>query len=259
MFPKHLHGSFSFRSVASLVVLLLPLLVGSASWAQSAPCALSKTNPSVTICTPANNAVVTSPFTVIAGTTDTSHPVTAMKIYLDNVSVYSVKTNTLNAPITASVGTHHLTVQAWDSSGKVFKQSETITVSSSITAPTASIGASPTTIIQGQNATLSWSSTGATSAQINNGPGAVATSGSVVVTPAVTTTYTLTVTGAGGTATAQATVTVTSNTPTASITANPRTIASGQSSTLTVTAANATSVVITDKLDSTKYALANTG
>src|ERR1035437_261659 len=140
MFPKHLHGSFSFRSVASLVVLLLPLLVGSASWAQSAPCALSKTNPS-------------------------------MKICLDNVSVYSVKTNTLNAPITASVGTHHLTVQAWDSSGQVFKQSETITVSSSLTAPTASIGASPATIIQGQSATLSWSSTGATSAQINNGPG----------------------------------------------------------------------------------------
>jgi len=36
-------------------------------------------------------------------------------------------------------------------------------------------------------------------------------------------------------------------------------LCSGQSSTLTVTAANATSVVITDNLDSTKYALANTG
>ena len=235
------------------------LLAAGTSWAQSLPCKLSTTSPSVTVCAPANNAIVTSPFQVIAGTTDTSHPVTSMRIYLDNVSVYSVKTNTLNTPVTATAGTHHLTVQAWDSAGTVFKQSETITVSSSVIAPTASIGASPTTIIQGQNATLSWSSTGAISAQINNGPGAVATSGSVVVSPTVTTTYTLTVTGAGGTATAQATVTVTSNAPAASIAANPTTIASGQSSTLTVTAANATSVVITDNLDSTKYALANTG
>ena len=259
MSRKHLHGRSPFRSVVFLAVLLMPLLIGGASWAQSPPCALSKTSPSVTICTPANNAVVTSPFAVIAGTTDTSHPVTAMKIYLDNVSVYSVKTNTLNTPVTASVGTHHLTVQAWDSSGKVFKQSETITVSSSPSAPTASIGASPATIIQGQSTTLSWSSTGATSAQINDGIGTVATSGGVTVSPAATTTYTITVTGAGGTATAQATVTVTTASPAVSIGANPTAIASGQSSVLTATATNATGVVITDNLDSATYPLAATG
>jgi len=259
MSRKHLHGRSPFRSVVFLAVLLMPLLIGGASWAQSPPCALSKTSPSVTICTPANNAVVTSPFAVIAGTTDTSHPVTAMKIYLDNVSVYSVKTNTLNTPVTASVGTHHLTVQAWDSSGKVFKQSETITVSSSPSAPTASIGASPATIIQGQSTTLSWSSTGATSAQINDGIGTVTTSGGVTVSPAATTTYTITVTGAGGTATAQATVTVTTASPAVSIGANPTAIASGQSSVLTATATNATGVVITDNLDSATYPLAATG
>lgn len=259
MSRKHLHGRSPFRSVVFLAVLLMPLLIGGASWAQSPPCALSKTSPSVTICTPANNAVVTSPFAVIAGTTDTSHPVTAMKIYLDNVSVYSVKTNTLNTPVTASVGTHHFTVQAWDSSGKVFKQSETITVSSSPSAPTASIGASPATIIQGQSTALSWSSTGATSAQINDGIGTVTTSGGVTVSPAATTTYTITVTGAGGTATAQATVTVTTASPAVSIGANPTAIASGQSSVLTATATNATGVVIADNLDRATYPLAATG
>ncbi|MGA2961611.1 MAG: alkaline phosphatase family protein [Candidatus Korobacteraceae bacterium] len=258
MSRRHLHNRFP-RSVVFLVGLLAPLLAGVSSWAQSPSCTLSTTSPSVTVCTPANSAVVTSPFQVTAGTTDSGHTVTAMKIYLDSVSVYSAKANTLSAPVTAPVGAHHLTVQAWDSAGNVFKQSETITVSSSPSAPTVSIGVSPSTIIGGQSSTLSWSSTGATSAQIDNSIGTVATSGSVTVSPTTTTTYTITVVGTGGTTTAQTTVTVTSGSPSVSITANPTTVASGQSSTLTITATNATSVVITDNLDSTKHTLAATG
>src|ERR1035437_515131 len=116
MSRKHLHGlPSSVLSGVLQAVLPMLLLAGGPSWAQSLPCTLSTTSPSVTVCAPANNAVVTSPFEVIAGTTDTSHPVTAMRVYLDNVSVYSVKTNTLNTPVTATAGTHHLTVQAWDS------------------------------------------------------------------------------------------------------------------------------------------------
>jgi formylglycine-generating enzyme required for sulfatase activity/pimeloyl-ACP methyl ester carboxylesterase len=77
------------------------------------------------------------------------------------------------------------------------------------TPPTiSSFVANPSAISPGQSATLSWTSTGGTSASIDNGVGAVAPSGSLMVSPSVTTTYTLTVGGAGGTRTASTTVTV---------------------------------------------------
>lgn len=79
-------------------------------------------------------------------------------------------------------------------------------------APTASLSANPTTIDEGQSATLSWSTTNATSASINNGVGSVSpvSGGSVSVSPAVTTTYTLSVAGDGGSTTASATIVVNS-------------------------------------------------
>lgn len=80
------------------------------------------------------------------------------------------------------------------------------------TVPTisASLSASPTTINQGASTTLTWSTSNATSASINNGVGSVTpvAGGSVSVSPSTTTTYTLTATGPGGSATAPATVTV---------------------------------------------------
>src|SRR5262249_2387773 len=74
----------------------------------------------------------------------------------------------------------------------------------------ATLTASPSQIMLGQTATLSWTTTNATSAQIDNGVGTVQTgSGSVTVTPTQTTTYTITATGSDGTqATAQAAVSV---------------------------------------------------
>lgn len=77
------------------------------------------------------------------------------------------------------------------------------------TPPTASLTASPTSITAGQSATLTWTTSNATSASIDNGIGTVQVpNGSMSVTPSQTTTYTLTATGTGGNATAQATVTV---------------------------------------------------
>lgn len=77
--------------------------------------------------------------------------------------------------------------------------------------PTASLTANPSSITEGQSATLSWVTTDATSASIS-GIGSVSpvASGSVTVSPTTTTTYTLTATGDGGTATASATIIVTS-------------------------------------------------
>ncbi len=83
----------------------------------------------------------------------------------------------------------------------------------------ASFTANPSAITAGQSSTLSWSVSGATSLSIS-GVGTV-TGTSIVVNPALTTTYTLTATNAAGPSTAQATVTVTPDTalPTVSITA----------------------------------------
>ncbi len=64
--------------------------------------------------------------------------------------------------------------------------------------PAATLTASPAAITAGQSATLSWSTTGATSITIQPVPGAVGASGSASVQPAATTTYTLTARNAAG-------------------------------------------------------------
>lgn len=110
--------------------------------------------------------------------------------------------------------------------------------------PTAKLTAAPTTIKAGNSATLTWSTTNATTVSIDNGIGTVAASGSTTVSPTATTTYTLTATGSSGTVTATATVTVQTLMPTATLTANPSTITAGNTSTLTWTTTNATTVSI---------------
>ena len=81
--------------------------------------------------------------------------------------------------------------------------------SSNMSSVTATLTASPMTINAGQSATLSWTTTNATSVQINNNIGTVQTTGSLTVTPTQNTTYTITATGANNQqATAQASITV---------------------------------------------------
>jgi hypothetical protein len=74
--------------------------------------------------------------------------------------------------------------------------------------PTATLSASPASISAGQSATLTWSTTNATTVSINQGIGTVALSGTRSVAPAATTTYTLTATNANGSVTATTSVTV---------------------------------------------------
>ena len=115
------------RFSPSLVAALLLVVIWSATPAQ-AQCTLNSTNPSVTICSPANGATVTSPVQVIAGTTDSS-TVTLMQVYVDGVKVYEVHGNTLSTSLSVATGTHRLTVQAYDSSNRVFNTPINITVS----------------------------------------------------------------------------------------------------------------------------------
>jgi len=80
-------------------------------------------------------------------------------------------------------------------------------------APTCTLSADPSTITKGANSTLSYTTTNATSASIDNGVGNVALpSGTVTVAPSIGTTYTLTVHGQDETVLCNSTVSVT-NTP----------------------------------------------
>ncbi|TSC78826.1 MAG: OmpA-OmpF porin, OOP family [Parcubacteria group bacterium Gr01-1014_29] len=77
-------------------------------------------------------------------------------------------------------------------------------------APTVLLSRSPSTISQGNSSTLSWSSTNTTSCTASGGwSGPKATSGSLVVTPSLTTVYTISCTGAGGNLSRSTTITVT--------------------------------------------------
>lgn len=79
--------------------------------------------------------------------------------------------------------------------------------------PEISLRAEPGTIEKGHPATLIWTSTNATTLDLEPGSGNVASAGSTSVVPQDSTTYTLTATGPGGTRVATARVSVAQPTP----------------------------------------------
>lgn len=94
-----------------------------------------------------------------------------------------------------------------------------------------SFSLSPTAFIRGQCTTLSWSSTNATSASIDQGIGAVSVDGSTVSCPTNTTTYTLIVSRSGRSTTRTVTATVYIP-PIVTLSLNNSTIILGQSAIL---------------------------
>ena len=123
--------------------------------------------------------------------------------------------------------------------------------------PSCTLTASPSDIQAGQSTTLNWTTANATQFDIDHGVGSLFSwtqtplpSGSVTVSPTVTTTYTGTVADNGGfsphrVGTCSVTVTVTtppppSAPPSCTLSAAPSTIQAGQSTTLNWTTANAT-------------------
>jgi len=141
------------------------------------------------------------------------------------------------------------TLTATGQGGAVVK-TVTITVTP-ILVPAVTITANPTAIFVGQSSMLSWTSTQAGDAFIDQGIGQVSVNGSMSVSPSQTTTYTITVTGPGGTATGSATVTVAPwPLPTVSISATPSTITFGETSLLSWNSANAASCSISPGIGS---------
>src|SRR5207245_5732994 len=96
------------------VALVLALAFVSPEAAHAtAPCTLNQTSPSVTVCTPAPNALVQSLVHVVAGSTD-SNPVTTMQVYVDNKLTYQIKATTVDTFVNLAVGNYLITLQGWD-------------------------------------------------------------------------------------------------------------------------------------------------
>lgn len=81
----------------------------------------------VTVCSPAGGSTLASPVSFKAAAKST-HPITAMRIYVDSVSQYVINASALNTSLSIASGTHSVVVQAWDSTGAVLKTALTIHV-----------------------------------------------------------------------------------------------------------------------------------
>jgi len=99
----------------------------------------------VTVSSPTAGSTSGSPVHFVASATS-ANPVTAMRIYVDNISVYLVSASKLDTLVTMSAGSHFVVVQAWDSTGAVFKAPLTLSVSGSSPAPTPSPSPTPTPV-----------------------------------------------------------------------------------------------------------------
>jgi hypothetical protein len=95
---------------------------------QGSPGACTASTIGVTVCSPAAGATVTSPVRVTASAKSGTAQITAMRIYVDNVSVYAVNAAAIDTTLAISSGTRSMVVQAWDSTGVVFKTPLTIHV-----------------------------------------------------------------------------------------------------------------------------------
>lgn len=104
----------------------LSLTVGSGSGGGVAGC--SAATAGVTVCSPTAGATTGAPVQVTAAAKSSVAPITTMRIYVDSVSKYNVNASSIDTSLAISAGTHNLVVQAWDSTGAVFKNSRTITV-----------------------------------------------------------------------------------------------------------------------------------
>ena len=145
---------------------------------------------------------------------------------------------------TLAVGAHSITAAYGGdaANGTSTSTSASVTITAAA-APTVTIGAAPTSIVLGQSATLTWSSTNATACTASNAwTGTEAVSGTQAVTPtaAGTLSYVLTCTGAGGSANGTAVLTVTNPLPTVTIAVAPISITVGQTAKLTWSSTNTT-------------------
>lgn len=108
--------------------------------------------PEVIVSSPTNGANVSSPVHVVASGFS-GNPVTAMQIYLDSTLVYTVKSPNLDTTIPIATGTHSLLVKGWDSAGRNFSKS--LSVSAVNQPPVAALSVTSGSILVGGSVTAS--------------------------------------------------------------------------------------------------------
>lgn len=93
----------------------------------AAPASCTANATGVTVCSPAAGSTAASPIHFTAAA-KSAHPITTMRIYVDNVSKFSASASSINTSLAMATGAHSIVVQAWDSTGAVFKSPLTIHV-----------------------------------------------------------------------------------------------------------------------------------
>jgi len=85
------------------------------------------TSGSVTISAP-TASTVTGPSVAAAASAKGPNQITFMRLYVDNVSMYSVSASSFSTTVSLAKGIHNMVFQAWDIKGNVYKAAKVITV-----------------------------------------------------------------------------------------------------------------------------------
>jgi len=104
---------------------------------------VSVTNPAtISIASPLNGATIVGPVTVSASA-NSPNTIVAMQIYVDGTKVYQQSSSPLNTSLNLTVGTHKVTVKAWDNLSNSWMQTNGITVNAN-QPPVVSLAVTPT-------------------------------------------------------------------------------------------------------------------
>jgi hypothetical protein len=126
-------STYHHQSVLRTILELLGEETSFPSAAQTAPDmaeffkASTSSTGVVKITAPSTSTVAGSPVH-LAASTAAPNPITAMRIYVDNVSKYVGSSSSVDAMIAMPTGTHNVVFQAWDSKGNVYKASKAVSV-----------------------------------------------------------------------------------------------------------------------------------
>jgi hypothetical protein len=120
----------------------------------------------VTITSPANGATVAGNVHFAASATSAA-PIIAMGIYADSALQWKQNVTSVDTYVTLPAGAHYVVVQAWDSTGAVYKSAANITVSSS-----PAVVPSYATVLSNLDQRSGWQSCTVCAGANGNGPSA---------------------------------------------------------------------------------------
>jgi hypothetical protein len=110
-----------------------PIVIAGSLGALTRTAGASLTVANVAVSSPLPNSTVgtTVQFVASAASNSPTAPIKMVKIYVDNVAKYSLSAASINATPKLNTGSHHISVQAWDTLNTVFQSTFSITVQSS--------------------------------------------------------------------------------------------------------------------------------